>query len=303
MKYKFNLLLIVVLLLSTTSIIQAQKKKKKDKSRQHADSPIETYDLAFLKGSDQGGMTDLDDFDFDEDATNYLFIIAVDSYSSWKSLRNPVKDAQDVRDLLLERYTFESENVYEIYNQDVTAQSVYDMFKELTEKVTASDNVLIYYSGHGYYDASFDEGYWIPYNGVIGNVSTYVPNTTVKSYIKKINSKHTFLIADACFSGALFSDAHRGYLENAYQMKSRWGLSSGNLEFVSDGNEEDANSPFAKYLLSYLRENIKDKLLVSELIQYVKVAVADNTNQQPVGAPLKGVGNEGGEFVFHLRQD
>lgn len=300
MKYKIIRMLFIVVLLGTTTSMAYAQKKKKDKTKEHADSPIENYDLSYLKGGEFDEFSL--DIDLDEDATNYLLIIAVDNYTSWKPLRNPVKDAQDVRDLLIERYTFESENIFEIYNDDVTAESVIEKFEEITEVITASDNLLIYYSGHGFYDAAFDEGYWIPYNGVIGHKSTYIPNTTVLNYLKNINSKHTFLIADACFSGALFSDAHRGYVENAYQMKSRWGLSSGNLEFVSDGSEEDTNSPFAKYLLTYLRENIKDKLLVSEVIQYVKVTVADNTNQQPVGAPLRNVGNEGGEFIFHLRQ-
>jgi hypothetical protein len=296
---KYNIWFFVLLLLGCWAMpLQAQKKKpKKEKiNTQHIDTPSMSFDLSYLKTEEN-----LDNlYDLMADATNYLLIIAVDKYTYWKPLKNAVKDANDVKSALVKRYRFDPKNVYEIYDDNVTAERIRAMFEKLKASIGPNDNLMIYFSGHGFYDASFDEGYWIPYDGKIGQVSTYIPNTNILNYIRAIDSRHTFLVADACFSGSMFADGNRGYLDKVEQLKSRWGLSSGNVEFVSDGKEGE-NSPFARYLLKFLNENLKDRFSVTELIQYVKVAVADNTDQTPIGNPLKNVGNEGGEFVFYLK--
>ncbi|WP_027000162.1 caspase family protein [Eisenibacter elegans] len=296
---KYNIWFFVLLLVGCWAMpLQAQKKKpKKEKiNTQHIDTPSMSFDLSYLKTEEN-----LDNlYDLMADATNYLLIIAVDKYTYWKPLKNAVKDANDVKSALVKRYRFDPKNVYEIYDDNVTAERIRAMFEKLKASIGPNDNLMIYFSGHGFYDASFDEGYWIPYDGKIGQVSTYIPNTNILNYIRAIDSRHTFLVADACFSGSMFADGNRGYLDKVEQLKSRWGLSSGNVEFVSDGKEGE-NSPFARYLLKFLNENLKDRFSVTELIQYVKVAVADNTDQTPIGNPLKNVGNEGGEFVFYLK--
>ena len=107
-------------------------------------------------------------------------------------------------------------------------------------------------------------------------------------------------MADACFSGALFADSRRGYSENVEKFKSRWGLASGRLETVSDG-KIGSNSPFAKRVIQFLNDNTKQKFAISELIQYVKTQVAEETNQTPIGNPLKALGDEGGELVFYKK--
>ena len=180
-----------------------------------------------------------------------------------------------------------------------------ESFVTMTELVLPNDtngldNLMIYYSGHGFYDDSFNEGYWIPYDAKVGDVSTYIPNTNILNFVKALEFRHIFLVADACFSGALFSEGNRGFIDNIEEIQSRYGLSSGNIEFVSDGKAGE-NSPFATYFLKFLKSNLKDRFTVEELNRYVKVAVGDNSNQQPIAGPLKNVGHEGGEFVFYLK--
>lgn len=75
-------------------------------------------------------------------------------------------------------------------------------------------------------------------------------------------------------------------------------MSSGRLEVVSDGIQGQ-NSPFASAFLQFLGDNKKPKFAVSELVQYVKLKVAETTQQTPLGNPLKVAGDEGGEFIFY----
>ena len=83
------------------------------------------------------------------------------------------------------------------------------------------------------------------------------------------------------------------------QLKSRWGLTSGRLEVVSDGNI-GSNSPFSLVLKSFLEKNMKKEFAISELVQYVKMHVSDISDQTPLGNPLRMIGDDGGEFVFRL---
>ncbi|NME71804.1 caspase family protein [Flammeovirga aprica] len=236
--------------------------------------------------------------------TNYLVLIACNNYTSWTPLANAVNDAQNFKNVLLEHYHYDKENVYELYNEQVNKAEINKLVRELATKVGEEDKVLIYYSGHGYYDEFTEEGYWVPVNAAMtqDDMSQYLPNGTILKYIKALKTKHTLLISDACFSGSMFASTSRGmmYADRVESFKSRWGLSSGGLTEVSDGNAGE-HSPFNLYLTKYLVNNPNEKLTISSLALYVRQSVMSNTMQEPQGKPLKNVGHEGGEFVFNLK--
>lgn len=237
-----------------------------------------------------------------EKATSYLFVVGINDYTDWPKLNNAVKDANDVVNVLLSKYQFQFENVTFIKNESATRVNIYNSLRSLIEKITPNDNLLVYFSGHGHFDKLLNEGYWIPIEASTNSPADYISNSDILKILGSINSQHTFLVADACFSGALFADARRGYTENVEKFRSRWGLASGRLETVSDGMA-GLNSPFAKRFIQYLKENEKEKFPVSELVQFVKMQVAEETNQTPIGNPLKSLGDEGGEFVFYRKKN
>lgn len=110
-----------------------------------------------------------------------------------------------------------------------------------------------------------------------------------------------FLVADACFSGSLFvAESDMKFEEYNDDIKSRWALSSGNMEYVADEGKK-GHSPFASYLLEVLKDNKRDKIAVSEIVAYVKLMVKNNYSQSPVGRPLRVTGNDGGDYVLYTR--
>lgn len=237
--------------------------------------------------------------DIDYSAKNYLLAIGIDNYSFWPPLKNAVSDAITFQEVLRKKYHYLEENITIITNEKATKQNIIDAFKGIIEKVGPNDKLIIYFSGHGYYDQVLNEGYWITQDSKKGTEADYLPNSFLIKMFKQINAKHIFLIADACFSGSLFIDTQRGNLSNASQSKSRWGLTSGRLEFVDDGTQGE-HSPFAKYIIEYLNTNMKSKSSVTDLITYVKEKVTAETKQVPTGNALNNAGDEGGEFIFEL---
>ncbi|OHX64201.1 caspase family protein [Flammeovirga pacifica] len=237
-------------------------------------------------------------------STNFLILIAANEYTSWSPLVNAVNDANNFKDVLLDKYQYEAENVYELYNEKVTKSEIDKLIRSLSSKIGPEDKLVIYYSGHGYYDTFMKKGFWVPVNAKLSgdDTSDYLSNQTILDYIKVLNTKHTLLISDACYSGSIFSSESRGmkYADPIETLPSRWGLASGGLTEVSDG-EEGGHSPFNMCLTTYLRSNTTAKLPISDVARSVRYSVSFNSTQEPQGKPLRDVGHMGGEFVFKLR--
>ncbi len=231
---------------------------------------------------------------------NYLFVIAIDEYEHCPKLYNCINDALGLIKILTTQYEFEQKDIQTLFNEEATEGNIFNAFRKLIKQVREIDNVIIYFSGHGEYDEVFEEGYWIPVNAKLGAHEDFVPNSKIKNILEAIKSKHIFLIADSCFSGSLFthfkSAAVAERLEND---PSRWGLTAGRNEVVSDGQIGD-HSPFADSLLYHLKEN-QVPLGVATLCNRVIENVVASAEQTPRGEPLKVKGHRGGQFFFHPR--
>ena len=231
---------------------------------------------------------------------NYLLSIAIDEYQNFPKLHNCVKDASEIVDLLTSRYQFEKEHVYSLYNEEATTDKIFKKFEVLAGKIRPIDNLIIYFAGHGEFKKVFNEGYWIPVNATSNRTSQFIPNSEIKTMLSAINTKHTFLIADSCFSGSLFArGGSRSIAERVERFPSRWGLTSGRSEIVADG-APGINSPFASSIL-YLLKNNQKQLGVQELCAYVIESVISTAIQTPIGEPLTIPGHKGGQFVFRLK--
>jgi len=171
---------------------------------------------------------------------NYLFVIAIDVYQHCPRLYNCIADAKQLIEVLTTQYFFEEKNVITLFDEAATEGNIFNAFRRLAQKVTHSDNLIIYFSGHGEYDKVFQEGYWIPVNAHQSAQEDFVSNSKIKTILEAINAKHTFLIADSCFSGSLFTQFKSASVaERLENDPSRWGLTAGRNEVVSDGKAGD----------------------------------------------------------------
>ena len=235
---------------------------------------------------------------------NYLFVIAIDEYMHLPKLYNCVKDANDVIQQLVYKYNFKQQHVFQLFNQEASIDNIYKRLLDLSRVITDKDNLMIYFSGHGFYDKDNDTGHLIPVHAEKGKVWDYLSNSNFLNWIRAIKSMHTLVVLDSCFSGSMFSTKSitPAYADAVSNYKSRWGLAAGRIEVVDDGLHGE-NSPFANAIINFLKENTTTKFPVSDLIQYVKKVTANNSGQTPIAGPIKNLGDEGGEFVFELKTD
>jgi hypothetical protein len=132
------------------------------------------------------------------------------------------------------------------------------------------------------------------------NTANWFRNSTMRDFIGSIKSKHTILIADACFSGSIFKTRNAfaeppGGINKLYELTSRKAMTSGTLEIVPD------ESIFLKYLIKRLEENGQRFLSSEELFSSLKTAVLNNSPNVPQYGTIQNVGDEGGDFIFILQ--
>jgi len=233
----------------------------------------------------------------------YALILAVEDYDSPEinRLDHPVHDALQLRDTLIENYTFERENVTFLKNPD--RRAVYKALQSLRYTLTENDNLLIFYAGHGTWMDDMRQGYWLPRDASgVNDPSDWIPNSNVRDYIKAIKAKHILLVADACFSGGIFkvrtAFTHDASVEKIYELPSRKAITSGALKTVPD------RSVFVEFFVKRLKENRAPYLDTQKLFTSLREAVINNspTKQTPLYGAISEAGDEGGDFVFVRRR-
>jgi len=233
----------------------------------------------------------------------YGLFIAVEDYANpqIERLDYPVADARKVMKTLTDRYRFDPDDVTFLENPD--RKAIFRAFGEMRQKVTLRDNLLIFYAGHGVWMDDMQQGYWLPKDASGPNdPSDWIPNSTVRDYVKAIKAKHILLVSDACFSGAIFKVRNPFVnpsvsAEKIYQLPSRKAITSGAVKTVPD------RSVFVEYLVKRLGQNEDVYLDAQKLFVSFKEAVINNSpnHQTPLYGAINEAGDEGGDFIFIRR--
>jgi hypothetical protein len=232
----------------------------------------------------------------------FALIIGVNEYSDDEivDLDNPVKDATNFRHVLETNYTFDSDNIILLTNP--TRTQIVETFDGLAGKITARDHFLIFYAGHGVWDEQLNQGFWLPSDARRTSKAQWLSNGTLRDYITGIRSKHTLLIADACFSGSIFKERAVTFGDSKailqmYRLTSRKAMTSGALKTVPD------ESVFVQFLIRNLANNTQPMLASEELFRTFKLAVINNSpnGQVPQYGAIGQSGDEGGDFIFLKR--
>ncbi len=235
--------------------------------------------------------------------TNHLLVIGIDQYedAAIPDLNNAVRDAQRFVEILHSDYQFKSANTIELYNEAATKDKILEAFDRYINSLGKEDNLVVYFSGHGELIEKLNRGYWIPTEARLEKRGDYLSNTDVLDFFRSLEVHHIFAIVDACFSGALARNIEKPSYNQRVDLKpSRWLLSSGALEKVSDGSGK--HSPFANSLFSALIDTDRPEINVLELCTSVLATIDANTKDQtPIGQPLFGVGHMMGQFVFYRK--
>jgi Flp pilus assembly protein TadD len=235
----------------------------------------------------------------------FALLIAVSKFadnSGIKCLDYPLQDAERVQQVLTSHYTFDPANVTLLRNPNRAA--IIRALDELNQKLNEQDNLLIFYAGHGFWDPRINQGFWLPSDARCHDRAEWLSNSTLRDYLAGIRTKHTLVVADACFSGgifktrAAFEKAPRA-IQELYRLPSRNAMTSGLMTEVPD------KSVFVDFFLKRLSENREAYLSAETLFSSMRIAVINNSpnGQIPQYGEIREVGDEGGDFIFVRRNE
>jgi len=231
----------------------------------------------------------------------WAVFIAIDKYQEWNPLKNPVKDAQEIKNILLENYYIDE--VRELYDTDATNNGIRQLLVGLRQQLDKNDSVFVFFAGHGHTDRETNTGFWIPADGqnINRGQANWLPNGQIRNMISLLPAKHVFLVADSCFSGDIL-DINRSaspridsdYYRRAYALVSRKVMTSGSSESVPDASE---------FIMRF-----KSSLLRAEGAcidpEYIFVNVREVRSTQPLLGVIRGSEHqEGGSFLFFKRSE
>ena len=230
----------------------------------------------------------------------HALVIGNNDYKHLKDLEMAVVDAEAVAEVLEQRYGFDVEVLV-----DATRYDIISALSRLRAELNETDNLLIYYAGHGSLDIGSDEGYWLPVDAEPDNPVNWISNNDISGQLRAMSAKHVMVVADSCYSGKLTRSVaaqlktgteRTAWLARMNGRRSRTALTSGGLEPVLDAGGGD-HSVFAKAFLEALRDNTQ-VLDGQALFDAIKLPIVVNADQTPEYADVRKAGHDGGDFLF-----
>ncbi len=239
----------------------------------------------------------------------HALVIGNENYQYWEPLQSPLDDAEAVADILQRKYGFKVTLL-----KNATRNEVFRALASYRKSLRENDNLLIYYSGHGSWDSSNQQGYWIPVDGAKDDISNYISASDITDQLSVIPARQVLVVADACYSGVLVrsvseqaiaqgisSESRTQQLNQLAQLRSRKAMSSGNIRQVLDGGA-GKHSIFARQFLDGL-ERRTSAFPARELYQDIAPRVQEaaegfGEQQDPQYGQLRLSGHVGGDFVF-----
>jgi len=232
----------------------------------------------------------------------FALLIGVSKYNDPRlNLDHPVSDARKMKETLGQFYDFAPGNIVLLENP--TRGEIFSALYKLRDRVTINDNLLLFYAGHGFWDEKIKQGYWWPKDATTADPSNWLSNSDLREQLRGINSAHTLLVSDACFSGGIFRTRDASSIKSAsidyqmlYKLPSRRAITSGTLTAVPD------RSVFVEYFLKRLTQNQERFLPSQQLFNSIRLAVINNSATVPQEGVIAETGDEGGDFIFMRKQ-
>ncbi|GJM32395.1 MAG: hypothetical protein DHS20C18_13960 [Saprospiraceae bacterium] len=239
---------------------------------------------------------------------SYFLGIGIDAYEykhQFAPLNNAVRDVKAIAKLLYEKYEFAV--IKTLYDQDATSDNILNALDTLIEKLSESEKLLIYFSGHGSKKDNSNHAFWAPVNAKLNSPTSLISNAQVLERLRDFRGRHILLVSDSCHAGSFLGKGSLFQVEISHERAlnlefghSRWGLFSGREDqTVSDGFK---HSPFAEAFLDALQQQ-KDSFILSSIFIELVAETAKKLapKQDVVSGPIDGLSKNDGQFIFWKR--
>ena len=242
--------------------------------------------------------------------TYHALIFAVgdqQASSGLPSLRFPLKEADSLRAVITREYTFDPAHVQIVRNP--TREAILDSLESVARRLGPEDNLLVVYSGHGGFDEAGREGYWLAADAANARKSTWIPNESIRTWLRTLKARSVLLITDACFSGSLNrSNDDRVTLSNDRRMAIegalRYARRSSRQAMTAGTSKETVPqvSIFSMEIVAALKRHVAPVFMAQQLAGEINPRVAAVAHTTPTFSAVPGIESDQGDFVFVRRE-
>ena len=238
----------------------------------------------------------------------YALVIGNDSYPAYPGLKSAGADAKAIAGVLQSRYSFTARVL-----TNANRFEILSALNDMREQLKASDNLLVYYAGHGEIDSA-KQGYWLPVDAQVNTPNSWISNRAISDILTTMDAGHVLVITDSCYSGTMTrsslatfgggmpDNAWGDWVKTMVAGRSRTALTSGGVQPVADAAKNSEHSVFASALLAVLNNNnqlLTGQHLFREIAAGMALRSANAGLQQaPEYAPIQFAGHEAGEFFL-----
>jgi hypothetical protein len=230
----------------------------------------------------------------------HALVIGSNDYDYLPKLKTAKADAEEIATILRRFYGFKVKLL-----TNATRDNILDALDVYRETLTTSDNLLLYYAGHGWLDKEASRGYWLPVDAKSNRRRDWLSTVDITDTLKALNAKHVLVMADSCYSGTLVrgirvQEHMPDYVRKVAKKRARLVMTSGGLEPVVDSAGGD-HSPFAAIFLRLLKSN-KGVMDGTKLFNKMRRPVMLSADQTPEYSDVRKAGHDGGDFLFVRRR-
>jgi hypothetical protein len=227
----------------------------------------------------------------------HALIIGIKSYSAaskFARLNYADQDAKAVRDYLVDVVGVSAENIKLLIDSEATLRNINTAFDDLDETVGPNDTVILYFSGHGFFDPDLrkypDRAYFVPVDADMKYQSTLLPQQRWIERVRGLSADRKVFFMDACFSGAGAGIKSLTAPGMKFGLAQLWGNFKGVFGMFSSTEaqpsfEDDGfrHSIFTYYLLEALRDGTEKKnkgqMTLREAFEYLRDRVIKRSQE------------------------
>ena len=227
--------------------------------------------------------------------------------SGLPSLRFPIREADSLRAVITREYTFDPRNVQVVKNP--TREAILDSLEAVARRLGPDDNLLVVYSGHGGFDEAGREGYWLAADAANARKSTWIPNESIRTWLRTLKARSVLLITDACFSGSMNrSNDDRVVLPADNQRAIAGALMYArrtSRQAMTAGTAKETVpqvSIFSMEIVAALKARRAPVFMAQQLAAEINPRVAAVARTTPTFSAVPGIESDQGDFVFVRRQ-
>lgn len=238
----------------------------------------------------------------------HALVIGNNQYKHYPKLKTAINDAAATASILREKFGVKTTLLTNANRFDILSA-----LNSLRAQLTATDNLIIYYAGHGDIDDDNQRGFWLPVDAKPNDKSNWISNTAVSDILNSMAAKHILVVADSCYAGTLSQaslprlnyemapEKHADWVKAMVNVRARTVLSSGGVAPVLDGGSTK-HSVFSGAFLNALESTegvVEGHAIYRAILNNVRQrSKALQYEQIPDYAPARFAGHEAGEFFF-----